>query len=194
MYEFIEGTLENIFPTHIVINVHGIGFKIYCPNPFVFKEYLKQEIVCYVEQVVREDSITLYGFKTVEEKDLFNVLNKVSGIGPKSALSILAVGDNQGLIHAIDQSDIVYLTKFPGVGKKTAQQIILDLSGKLSTTVETNAVDTNNRKQMLEDMNEALIGLGYSRREITRVMSELKSTEFANTQEGLSLAFKLLLK
>lgn len=92
---------------------------------------MHQQVLCPVELVVREDAMTLYGFRDHQEKQLFNTLLKVSGIGPKSALSILALDDHAGLIQAIDSGDSTYLTKFPGVGKKTAQQMILDLSGNL---------------------------------------------------------------
>ena len=194
MFEFIEGKLVQIFPNYIVMNVNGIGYKIFCPNPYIYKDQLSTCIICYVEQIVREDSLTLYGFRDIEEKNIFLTLNKVSGIGPKSALSILAAGDNQGLINAIETNDSSYLTKFPGVGKKTAQQMILDLSGQLSLSDESNQQDKINNQDILQNVSDALSGLGYSQREITKVMKELKEIHFETTQEGLSLAFKLLLK
>ena len=134
MYEYITGNLIQIYPTYLVIDVNGIGYRLLCANPFRWQKNLQQQVTCYVEQIVREDSITLYGFKDQVEKQLFLTLNKVSGIGPKSALSILAADDHEGLMNAIDSGDSQYLTKFPGVGKKTAQQMVLDLKGELNTT------------------------------------------------------------
>lgn len=195
MFEFIEGKLEHIYPNYIVINAQGIGYLIWCANPFYWEEDLQQTIRCYVEQVVRENTMDLYGFKDHEEKQLFLTLNRVSGIGPKSAMSILAANDNEGLIQAIENKDSKYLTKFPGVGKKTASQMILDLSGKLdfvTTTMESTPTVPSANK-VLEDTIEALEGLGYSKREINRVEKQLATQDFKTTQQALSFAFKLLL-
>ncbi|MGX7349484.1 Holliday junction branch migration protein RuvA [Dolosicoccus paucivorans] len=195
MFEFIEGTLEHIYPNYIVINAQGIGYLIWCANPFYWEEKLQQTIRCYVEQVVRENTMDLYGFKDHEEKQLFLTLNRVSGIGPKSAMSILAANDNEGLIQAIENKDSKYLTKFPGVGKKTASQMILDLSGKLDfvTTTEESTLKVASSNKVLEDTIEALEGLGYSKREINRVEKQLATQHFETTQQALSFAFKLLL-
>lgn len=198
MYEFIEGIIVQLAPTYLVLNNQGIGYRIYCPNPYRWQNELNQSSKVYVEQVVREDSMTLYGFKESSEKQLFLTLNKVSGIGPKSALSILALDDHQGLIQAIESGDSQYLTKFPGVGKKTASQMILDLKGELDFAVDLagNAQTSGQvvQKQLLEEVFEALTGLGYSKRELTRIEKPLSQETFATTQEALSIAFKLLIK
>ena len=198
MYEFIEGIIVQLAPTYLVLNNQGIGYRIYCPNPYRWQNELNQSSKVYVEQVVREDSMTLYGFKESSEKQLFLTLNKVSGIGPKSALSILALDDHQGLIQAIESGDSQYLTKFPGVGKKTASQMILDLKGELDFAVDLagNAQTSGQvvQKQLLEEVFEALTGLGYSKRELTRIEKSLSQETFATTQEALSIAFKLLIK
>lgn len=198
MYEFLEGILASVTPQAIVINVNGVGYKIITANPFRWQEKLGQTVQCQVEMVVREDSMTLYGFIDTNEKTLFLKLNKVSGIGPKSALSILALDDHDGLINAIESGDSQYLTKFPGVGKKTAQQMILDLKGQLdfaSELASANAKQVDDKTDIIHDeVIEALEGLGYSQREIKRVDKELKDKQFKTTQEGLSFAFKLLIK
>lgn len=199
MYEFIEGTLLHIYPTYLVLQANGMGFQLYCANPYRWQESLKQETRIYVELVVREDSMTFYGFKDLSEKTLFLTLNKVSGIGPKSALSILALDDHQGLIQAIEASDSKYLMKFPGVGKKTAQQMILDLQGSLDFAADFQSDKADNQQgvqqqQLLEEVYEALLGLGYSQREITRIEKPLSLQQFENTQAALSVAFKLLIK
>lgn len=197
MYEFIEGILITIQPTYVVVNANGIGYRINSANPFSFQDKLQQEIRIYVEQVVRDDSMTLYGFIDENEKTLFLTLNKVSGIGPKSAMSILAAQDHDGLINAIEQGDSKYLMKFPGVGKKTAQQMILDLKGELSLpneVIQEQTVLNNPKSKINEEVLEALVGLGYSQREINRVEKEIQGETFTSAQEGLSLAFKLLLK
>lgn len=198
MYEFFEGVLHSVNPQCIVINVNGIGYKIITANPFRWQKDLNQTVKCHVEMIVREDSMTLYGFYDTTEKELFLKLNKVSGIGPKSALSILALDDHQGLIQAVESGDSLYLTKFPGVGKKTAQQMVLDLKGELSFTQDTaseKAMTPSAKTNIIhEEILEALEGLGYSKREIQRVEKMIKEEVFNSTQDGLSFAFKLLLK
>lgn len=193
MYEYIQGTLSQIQPSYIVISTPHIAYRIYCPNPFVWQEQLSQDIRCYTELIVREDAHILYGFASQAERDLFNTLNRVSGIGPKSALSILAVGDHEGLMQAIDQGDSSYLTKFPGVGKKTAQQMILDLSGKLAELkVETRQRVNITNTAIVDEAIQALIGLGYSQREVKRIEKDLNQQHFASTQAALSYAFSQL--
>ncbi|MRI80608.1 Holliday junction branch migration protein RuvA [Fundicoccus ignavus] len=198
MYEFIEGDLVHIHPTYLVLQANGIGYQLYCANPYRWQEYLAQKVKIFVELIVREDSMTLYGFKELSEKQLFLTLNKVSGIGPKSAMSILALDDHQGLVEAIEASDSKYLMKFPGVGKKTAQQMILDLQGTLdfAENFSENKVDNQaaKNKQLLDEVFEALLGLGYSQREIKRIEKPLGEAVFETTQEALSIAFKLLIK
>ena len=194
MLEYLKGTLISIHPTYLVIEINKIGYIVIASTPYHWSDQIGQEIEVYCELVVREDAMTLYGFKSESEKKLFQTLNKVSGIGPKSALSILAADDNEGLVQAIESADSTYLTKFPGVGKKTANQIILDLKGELQPITDETAVPDSQQLQIHEEILEALSGLGYSKREVTRVEKQLKSESFDSVQTGLSYAFKLLLK
>ena len=195
MYEYLNGELAHILPTAIVIDVHGVGYQVVFANPYRLQDSLKKQIKVLVQQVVREDSITLYGFISSEERELFQRLISVSGIGPKSAMSILANDDTEGFVNAVESGNVTYLTKFPGVGKKTAQQIILDLKGKFEALPEetTKAVVSTNQAT-LEEAKEALLGLGYSAKEITKVWKELETAAPQTTQEALSIAFKLLMK
>ena len=195
MYEYLNGELAHILPTAIVVDVHGVGYQVVFANPYRLQDSLKKQIKVLVQQVVREDSITLYGFISSEERELFQRLISVSGIGPKSAMSILANDDTEGFVNAVESGNVTYLTKFPGVGKKTAQQIILDLKGKFEAVPEetTKAVVSTNQAT-LEEAKEALLGLGYSAKEITKVWKSLEAAAPSTTQEALKLAFKLLMK
>lgn len=195
MYEYFNGELAHILPTAIVIDVHGLGYQVVFANPYRLQDSLKKQIKVLVQQVVREDSITLYGFISSEERELFQRLISVSGIGPKSAMSILANDDTEGFVNAVESGNVTYLTKFPGVGKKTAQQIILDLKGKFEALPEetTKAVVSTNQAT-LEEAKEALLGLGYSAKEITKIWKSLEATAPSTTQEALKVAFKLLMK
>ena len=195
MYEYLNGELAHILPTAIVVDVHGVGYQVVFANPYRLQDSLKKQIKVLVQQVVREDSITLYGFISSEERELFQRLISVSGIGPKSAMSILANDDTEGFVNAVESGNVTYLTKFPGVGKKTAQQIILDLKGKFEAVPEetTKAVVSTNQAT-LEEAKEALLGLGYSAKEITKIWKSLEAADPSTTQEALKVAFKLLMK
>ena len=195
MYEYLNGELAHILPTAIVVDVHGVGYQVVFANPYRLQDSLKKQIKVLVQQVVREDSITLYGFISSEERELFQRLISVSGIGPKSAMSILANDDTEGFLNAVESGNVTYLTKFPGVGKKTAQQIILDLKGKFEAVPEetTKAVVSTNQVT-LEEAKEALLGLGYSAKEITKIWKSLEAAAPSTTQEALKVAFKLLMK
>ena len=195
MYEYLNGELAHILPTAIVVDVHGVGYQVVFANPYRLQDSLKKQIKVLVQQVVREDSITLYGFISSEERELFQRLISVSGIGPKSAMSILANDDTEGFMNAVESGNVTYLTKFPGVGKKTAQQIILDLKGKFEVLPEeaTKAVVSTNQAT-LEEAKEALLGLGYSAKEITKIWKSLEAAAPSTTQEALKEAFKLLMK
>ena len=195
MYEYLNGELAHILPTAIVVDVHGVGYQVVFANPYRLQDSLKKQIKVLVQQVVREDSITLYGFISSEERELFQRLISVSGIGPKSAMSILANDDTEGFVNAVESGNVTYLTKFPGVGKKTAQQIILDLKGKFEAVPEetTKAVVSTNQTT-LEEAKEALLGLGYSAKEITKIWKSLEAAAPSSTQEALKVAFKLLMK
>mgnify|MGYP001742757267 FL=1 len=195
MYEYLNGELAHILPTAIVVDLHGVGYQVVFANPYRLQDSLKKQIKVLVQQVVREDSITLYGFISSEERELFQRLISVSGIGPKSAMSILANDDTEGFVNAVESGNVTYLTKFPGVGKKTAQQIILDLKGKFEALPEETAkavVSTN--QATLEEAKEALLGLGYSAKEITKIWKSLEAAAPSTTQEALKVAFKLLMK
>lgn len=200
MYEYIIGTITYISPYYIVLETNGIGYQISVGNPYRYSG--KTEAVkVYLHQVIREDAHVLYGFGDLEEKQLFLKLISVSGIGPKSALAIMASEDHGGLIHAIESEDAAYLTKFPGVGKKTAQQMVLDLKGKLGdlerseAAVEamSQAIPSTNNHSLAEAL-EALSALGYSEKEIKKVTPKLEELEQAQTDEYLRTALKLMMK
>ncbi len=121
MYEYFKGIISKITAKYIVLEVNSIGYILHVANPML-TQVIHQEAKVYVHQVVREDAELLYGFATEEEKQLFLSLISVSGIGPVSALAIIAADDNVGLVQAIEQKNITYLTKFPKIGKKTASR------------------------------------------------------------------------
>ncbi|WP_195866690.1 Holliday junction branch migration protein RuvA [Aerococcus sanguinicola] len=196
MYAYFKGKITSILPNAIIIEVNGIGYQVIMANPYRFSSQVGQEARIWLYQAVRQDSIRLYGFSDEAEKDLFLHLISVSGIGPRSALSILSLGDHEGLIRAIDQADSQFLTKFPGVGKKTAQQIILDLQGKLTSDVEgktpAQAASTSPAHPIAQELEEALDSLGYSQRDIQRVLKQMDFDQVATTSDAIRQALRLM--
>ena len=199
MYEYIRGTVQEVTPSYLVLDNQGIGYHIFIANPFRLSTLKNQEATVYIYQGVTQDSIRLYGFINKEEKELFLKLIGVSGIGPKSALAILAAEDHVGLVNAVEHNDVKYLQKFPGVGKKTAAQIVLDLQGKLSE-LSPEVIEAFGGKQAvaesqnteLEEALEALKVLGYTQRDIKKVEPKLEAMEPVSADDYIREALKHL--
>ncbi|WP_138752381.1 Holliday junction branch migration protein RuvA [Paenibacillus sinopodophylli] len=130
MIDFLRGNVVHLEAEYIVLDVRDTGYRVFTPNPYVFAKK-EEPITVYIHHNVREDAILLFGFETREEQTLFRKLLEVSGIGPRVALGILSGGRPDAVIAAIQQENIAFLTKLPGIGKKTAQRMILDLKDKL---------------------------------------------------------------
>jgi Holliday junction DNA helicase RuvA len=198
LYAYIKGNLTQLFPTHLVVETAGIGYEIQTPNSYRFQRYLDQEVKVFTSFIVREDAQLLYGFINEEEKDMFLNLIKVTGIGPKSALAILATSTPSEVIQAIENENDAYLTKFPGIGKKTARQIVLDLKGKVQVTEEKaenllthdKASDTNDG--VVKEAILALEALGYSKRELTKVEKTLSKETCESVDEAVKRGLQLL--
>lgn len=184
MYEYIIGYVTNITPSYIVVENGDIGYLIVVSNPYNFN--ISEKLKVYVYQHIKEDSNTLYGFKNIEGKNLFLKLLSVSGIGPKSALSMLATGSVSGIIQAIENRDATYLKKFPGIGAKASQQIILDLAGKLEFDATSKSTSDS------DDVLEALKALGYKSTSISKIMPKINKE--LPIDEQIKSALKLLLK
>lgn len=200
MYEYIIGTVKEVNPSFLVLDNHQIGYHIYLANPFRLSSKLNKETTIYLYQSVTQDDIRLYGFINREEKELFLKLIGVSGIGPKSGLAILAAEDHIGFVQAVEQSDTKYLQNFPGVGKKTASQIVLDLQGKLSDlSPEVLEVfgsadkKSNEKNKELEEAIEALEVLGYSKRAVKKIIPKLEELDQASADDYIREALKYLI-
>ncbi|MEY8736949.1 Holliday junction branch migration protein RuvA [Lactobacillus sp. AN1001] len=200
MYEYIIGTIVKVTPRYIVVERDQMGYLVFVANPFRYQVDLERQQKIYLHQAVRETEIMLYGFVDEAEKQLFLKLLNVSGIGPKSALAILASEDHSGLINAIEQEDDGYLTNFPGIGKKTAKQIILDLKGKLNDLDQTKLVGqqgielTTTEQPYLQEAIEALTALGYTKTEIKRVAKKLENYTGDSTDAYLRQGLRLIMK
>lgn len=187
MYDYIKGTITCLKNNAIVLDNNGIGYLIYVSNPYSFE--VEKEYKVFVYQKIAEDENSLYGFKTVEEKDLFLKLISVKGLGCKMALPILAVGSINGIMDAIERENVLYLKKFPKIGDKLAKQIVLDLKGKLEFIgigISEDEVNTEN------ELKEVLIGLGYKEKELKPVLAKV-DTSLA-IEDQVKDALKLLLR
>ncbi|MEG0259477.1 MAG: Holliday junction branch migration protein RuvA [Lysinibacillus sp.] len=204
MYDYLKGQVTRITPEYIVLEQQGIGWQLHTPNPFAFRVNEEMQQI-FVHLHVREDAQALYGFPSLDQRELFRKLILVSGIGPKGALAILATGNPHQVIQAIEREDESFLIKFPGVGKKTARQMILDLKGKLGALLDAVELPSmedelplfgvNPHKHELEEAILALMALGYSERELDKIRPLLEENDKLNTTDGyMKQALQYLLK
>lgn len=189
MIAFIKGMIHSYGNDSLIIENHGIGYRVFVSNPHMVK--VNTEVILYTYQHVREDAILLFGFASVEEHDLFMRLISVKGVGPKTALNMLAVCPASNMISAIEQNDVKVLKGLPGIGAKTASQIVLDLKGKLVEAVTEVKIEANKN---IQDAMDALKSLGYRNAELHGVDAELALHEDKSVDQYVRLALGILAK
>jgi Holliday junction DNA helicase RuvA len=167
MFGHITGKILNLKGGVAVVGVHGLGFNIHGTPASLSKLHLEQEASFWTHTAVRENSIELYGFETEEELRIFELLITVSGVGPKSGLAILSVAGAKAIEQAVSTGNTSSLVKISGIGKKTAEKIVLELSGKISTG-ESGSISNDDI-----DVFEALKSLGYREREIQEIIKDM---------------------
>jgi Holliday junction DNA helicase RuvA len=171
MYEYIKGKYAGINKDYIIVDNGGIGYKIFTSGATMSSMPKSgEEVIIYLEQIVREDFLGLYGFDTKEELEMFKLLLTVGGVGPKAALSLLSISRVNNLKYAILTGDEKHICRGIGIGKKTAARIILELKDKLKSdeildyNQEFDNTDNDNSKVLSEALS-ALLALGYSEKE-----------------------------
>lgn len=195
MYEFIRGKLVAIYEEYIVLENNGIGYRIYTSSNSIYDlELGKEDIQMFTEFIVREDANLIYGFTTEEELQMFNLLLKVSRIGPKVALGVLSTLQPGEIKKAIKIEDIATLCEAPGIGKKTAERLILELKDKIDDIEvldlkEAPMVNLDRKKE--REAIEALVSLGYSTYEIEGILKEIDTSEL-EVEDIIRLALKKL--
>ena len=185
MYAYIKGSLEVKTTGYVVIEAGGIGYKIYMSEPSIQAlGELGETVKVYTYYRVREDDVSLYGFKTNEELRMFELLLSVSGIGAKSAIGILSNIAPSSFALAIISNDVAKIKQLPGIGAKTAQRLILELKDKLKTQeLQENDEVADNVKSAIEkndkytEAEAALQVLGYSRKEIENALAKIDTIE-----------------
>lgn len=185
MIDYLRGKLAHRETEYIVLDVNGVGYRVFCPNPYAVGLKSEEECMVYIYHHVREDAILLYGFQTREEQSLFRRLLEVSGIGPRVAIGILSGGRPEAVVAAIQQENIAFLMKLPGIGKKTAQRMVLDLKDKLAGHLLSGMEAAGGLELPMDDRlffngtawseaKEGLMSLGYTEAEADRAWAAMK--------------------
>ena len=188
MIAFVDGIVRIIRNDRVVLDVHGVGYEVYLANALAQKK--GDSLFLYTYQHVREDAILLFGFTKEEDYEVFMRLINVKGIGPKTAQTMLSVCSGKEVIEAIENDDIKRLKALPGIGAKTAGQIVLDLKGKF-VSLETDSSTSQN--PVWTQVQEALVSMGYKNNQLSKIKKELENSDY-NESEMLRQALMLLAK
>ncbi|EDS76319.1 holliday junction DNA helicase RuvA [Clostridium botulinum C str. Eklund] len=181
MFEYIKGTYMGLNKDYIIVESNNIGYKIYTSgNTMANMPNINEKVKIYIEQIVREDFIGVYGFLREDERAMFNLLLTISGVGAKAALSLLSISNVSNLKVSIMQEDYKMLTRAPGIGKKIAQRITLELKDKIEKIYEE---DVENVKDISEtsidagrkydEATEALVALGFTQKEAEKALKNI---------------------
>lgn len=205
MLAYIKGTLEMKMTEYVVIDVGGLGYKVFMSEVGIERlGNIGENVKVHTYYRVREDDISIYGFNTLEELKMFELLLGVSGVGAKTALAMLAVCEPSEFALAVISEDVKTLTGIPGIGPKSAKRIILELKDKMKKEQEVEAIKNqienkeptklqkvieNNEK--IEEATSALQVLGYNKKEIEKAFEKIETQE-KTTEELIKLALKLL--
>ena len=195
MIGFLRGKVAGLKTDYCLLDVGGVGYRVFISNNTRCKLTLNETAMLYTYMNVYQDGITLYGFYTEEEYDVFQLLIGVSGIGPKVALGILSAITVNALCKAIQNKQATLLTKLPGIGKKSAERLILELKDKMALAASDDEVLSLSMEgevadDILSEATAALTALGYSQAEITPVLK--KAAKGKSTEEIVKLALKEL--
>ena len=183
MIGYLEGEIKYSGKGKIILFANGIGFTVFVPTSVNFLE--KDFAKLYIHTHLREDNLSLFGFFTSQDLDLFELLISVSGVGPKIGLAILSMSSSENIIKAIESSNLTFFNSISGVGKKTAQKIILDLKSKVGRG-EVNMKNLEGESELVG----SLIGLGFAKPEISKIISQVDTSQEISSQ--IRSALKLL--
>lgn len=197
MIAYIKGELAGVFDNYIVIENNGIGYKIYVSSRYIeHSPSLHSETKVYTYMHVREDDISIYGFDSIEEREIFEILIGISGVGPKAAMSILSALSVHELKLAVVSEDVKVLTRANGIGAKGASRIILELKDKLKMedmidAAYNESISVNNvRADVQSDVVKALISLGYSSQEASNAIKKVDNREGMSDEDLLKAALR----
>jgi holliday junction DNA helicase RuvA len=175
----ISGTLSHKLPGEVIVDVGGVGYQIFIPlNVFYRLPEVGASVSLYIHTHLREDALQLFGFEAAGEKQVFLVLNSVSGIGPKLAVNILSGIPANELVQAVKDGDQLRLMSIPGVGRKLAERMIVELRDKFTTfqSRPSDAVAQSDDSQLIQDAVSALVNLGYRKAEVEKNVRDMIQT------------------
>jgi Holliday junction DNA helicase RuvA len=190
MISSLTGKVKHISTSNLVVDISGVGISVNVPARVAAQSNLGSAIDLHTYLVVREDALTLYGFSDLIDRNFFELLLSVTGIGPKVAQAILSINDAAGVADAISTGDLKTLESIPGLGKKGAQRLVLELKDKVSLYLQHESKSVN---QISNQVEVALQGLGYSVKESKEVASQIRKQIDENNLD-LSQAIKLALQ
>lgn len=173
MISRVLGTVAQIGVDDVVVVYGGLGFKVFIVPPLASELHKGDEIELYTHLIVREDALTLYGFKTEEERKVFEILMSVTGIGPRIGLAALSVFSPNDLRRAVADQDAATLARIPGVGKKVASRMLVELGDKLGLPAQLPEASAPSAGVVEAEVKAALIGLGWNEAKAESVLSEL---------------------
>lgn len=198
MIALLTGNIAHKSPDHIILDVNGVGYRVMIPFSTYYELPEEGPVSLHIHTSVREDAIQLYGFRTRLEKSFFQLLISVSGVGPKLARDILSNIQPAVLAQALASNDIHKLSTIPGIGKKTAERLVLELKdkvGKLDISslpqAEARGIPAGN---VVDDVTSALLNLGYKEPQVRKALAGLDSDGTAGVEELLKQALKILMK
>ena len=187
----ICGLLLEKSPLMALVDCAGVGYEVHIPaSTFDRLPALNQQVTLQAHTIVREDAHLLYGFATIDEREAFRQLIKISGIGPRMAIAVLSGLSVDDLVHCINQQDTGRLVKIPGIGKKTAERLLLELKDKFHTVGGASIAGGRESLPIHGDIMQALLALGYREREVSSVIKALPAD--TSVAEGVRLALRQL--
>ncbi|MBR3363680.1 MAG: Holliday junction branch migration protein RuvA [Solobacterium sp.] len=192
MIAFIKGTVSSYGADWIVVDNHGIGYQMAYPH--TDRVRLQQEISVHTYMHISENDVSLYGFESMEEKDLFMRLISVKGLGPKTAINMLTKAGYEAIIGAVETGNVAALKKMPGIGAKSASQIVLDLKGKLVAAPAAANKPAENYPPEIRDAMEGLKNLGYKQNEASAAAKVMMESPGLSTAEYLRIGLRFLSK
>jgi Holliday junction DNA helicase RuvA len=187
MIAHIAGTVAEKFKDSIIVDVHGVGYEVLVAASDYDTLTLHDEIKLYTHHHVREQSQELYGFSSLVGKRLFELLITVQGVGPKAALAILSLADAEAIRQAIASSDGAFIQQASGVGKRTADRVVVDLADKVGVPGQANTMPVMSRNSS-DDTLDALLALGYTVRQASEALASIDST--LSVEDKIRLALK----
>ena len=198
MIALLRGTLAYKSSDHVIIDVGGVGYRLFIPLSTFYSLPETGDVSLFTHTHVREDALLLYGFLSMEEKELFGILISISGVGPKLAVNILSHIPAKDLKRAIASGDIKRLSSLPGIGKKTAERLVLELKdkvGPIHDLPEADEVQSNTSGgDISNDVISALINLGYKENQARKVLESMELAPDLTMEEALKGALKVLIR